>query len=270
MLTNCTYLEDSGTTVEGYKIWGTPHQPLFHGWAFNRAEPQRKELFSKIPDGTDIVMCHGPPYGIRDRILDGTNVGCPILEENITKRVKPLLMAFGHIHEDRGVSKKDNTLYINSAMCTVRYSCSNPAIIVDLPRRIPVVIDIAKPIAVKASNPPQNKPKELQPKQPKKNQPIQSNHQPSEPKAQDKPKFKLNSALEKFWDENEDKFLRNPKSGKSQLEQIEAVFPPPANLQELQDRLAAQMHHHHPENHGETPNTTAPASPPNEHTHPSA
>lgn len=211
-------------------------------------------------------MCHGPPYGIRDRILDGTSVGCPILEENISKRVKPLLMAFGHIHEDRGVSKKDNTLYINSAMCTVRYSCSNPAIIVDLPRRTPVAIDIPKAISVKTSNPPPNKPKESN-LAPKKSAKPTQNQQPVETKPQEKPKFKLNSALEKFWDQNEDKFLKNPQTGKAQLEQIESVFRPPPNLQELQERLAAQMHNHPFGSPPTTPNTTAPGSPPNEHTH---
>ncbi len=35
LLTNCIYLEDSEVTLYGLKIWGSPWQPVFGGWAFN-------------------------------------------------------------------------------------------------------------------------------------------------------------------------------------------------------------------------------------------
>lgn len=35
LLTNCIYLEDTGVTLYGLNIWGTPWQPTFGGWAFN-------------------------------------------------------------------------------------------------------------------------------------------------------------------------------------------------------------------------------------------
>ena len=34
-LTNCIYLQDSSVTICGLKIYGTPWQPEFCGWAFN-------------------------------------------------------------------------------------------------------------------------------------------------------------------------------------------------------------------------------------------
>ena len=34
-LTNCIYLQDSTTQIYGLKIYGTPWQPEFCGWAFN-------------------------------------------------------------------------------------------------------------------------------------------------------------------------------------------------------------------------------------------
>jgi len=33
---NITYLNDSGVTIEGFKIWGSPISPWFYDWAFNR------------------------------------------------------------------------------------------------------------------------------------------------------------------------------------------------------------------------------------------
>src|SRR5271154_3500741 len=37
-------LNDSGVTLDGIKIWGSPVQPWFHDWAFNR---QRGEEIKK-------------------------------------------------------------------------------------------------------------------------------------------------------------------------------------------------------------------------------
>lgn len=34
-LTNCVYLQDSAIDIYGLKIYGTPWQPEFGGWAFN-------------------------------------------------------------------------------------------------------------------------------------------------------------------------------------------------------------------------------------------
>lgn len=134
-LKNCTYLEDDFVVAEGFKIYGTPYQPVFHNWGFNRTDAERQALFAKIPNDADVVLCHGPPYGILDHIQDRSSVGCQILRDTVLNRVKPKICAFGHIHEDHGVQKIDNTIFVNSANCTIRYKCSQPPEIVDLPRK---------------------------------------------------------------------------------------------------------------------------------------
>src|SRR5262245_10841711 len=58
-----TYLQDSGTHWEGWKIWGTPWQPWFFDWAFNGDEYLLERKWSLVPDDTDILVVHGPPYG---------------------------------------------------------------------------------------------------------------------------------------------------------------------------------------------------------------
>jgi hypothetical protein len=47
-LDNCTYLEDSGIELYGYRFYGSPWQPKFHDWAFNKArgKPLRCALCS--------------------------------------------------------------------------------------------------------------------------------------------------------------------------------------------------------------------------------
>lgn len=91
------YLNDELVEIEGIKIWGSPITPWFHDWAFNRYRgiPIKKH-WSKIPEGIDILLTHGPAYGYLD--LVGTqSVGCVDLLE-VVKKIKPSIHIFGHIH----------------------------------------------------------------------------------------------------------------------------------------------------------------------------
>ena len=75
---NCEYLLDSGTTVRGLKVWGSPWQPEFYNWGFNleRGQPCR-EKWQLIPAGTDVLLTHGPPLGHGDLCLPArARAGC--------------------------------------------------------------------------------------------------------------------------------------------------------------------------------------------------
>jgi len=126
------YLNDTGTTIEGLKFWGSPVQPEFFNWAFNR---ERGEDICKhwdlIPDDTDILLTHGPAFGILDRVFEGENVGCSDLLKKI-KRIKPKIHAFGHIHEAYGVCDKDGTTFINACNVNRNYWLVNPPIVVEV------------------------------------------------------------------------------------------------------------------------------------------
>lgn len=117
-----TYLKSSGIEIEGIKIWGSPVQPEFCGWAFNkyRGEDIKKE-WNKIPDDTNILITHGPPHGIKDKCQDGFRAGCEELYKKISKMPDLKLHIFGHIHEDRGIAKVFNTTYVNASSLTLRY-----------------------------------------------------------------------------------------------------------------------------------------------------
>lgn len=98
-----TYLQDSGTIIDGVRFWGSPWQPEFNDWAFNlpRGAPLR-EKWALIPDDTDILITHGPPRGFGDRTsVDGRH-GCDDLLARV-REVRPKLHLFGHIHEDGGI-----------------------------------------------------------------------------------------------------------------------------------------------------------------------
>ena len=129
-----TYLEDSACEVAGLKVWGSPWQPEFCGWAFNceRGEAIRK-YWDLIPQETDILITHGPPLGHGDKAQYTYNVGCEELLKAV-ERVKPLVHVFGHIHEGYGVTTSRETAFVNASTCTDRYRPTNPCKITDLAR----------------------------------------------------------------------------------------------------------------------------------------
>lgn len=117
---NIILLNDSGVDVEGIKIWGSPVQPWFHSWAFNRDRGSDiKHHWDMIPDDTELLITHGPPAGFLDWVgyVDGTpkeRVGCQDLMNKILKtQVK--LHVFGHIHEARGIEYVGPTTFVNAS-----------------------------------------------------------------------------------------------------------------------------------------------------------
>lgn len=111
---NADYLCDSGTEFEGLKIWGSPWTPWFKGvnlkcTAFMLPDEELTAKWELIPEDTNILITHGPPQGIFDRVLRETKqvkaidyVGCRSLRYYIMDRIKPDVHVFGHIHECGG------------------------------------------------------------------------------------------------------------------------------------------------------------------------
>lgn len=133
LLKNCTYLEDSGVTIEGLLFYGSPWQPEFMNWAFNL--PRGEQLQAKwdmIPQNTDILITHCPPYGILDYAnFSGAHVG----DKDLLKRVmsiKPKLHVFGHIHEGYGTLIKDRVTFVNAAICDEKNNVKNKPIVIDI------------------------------------------------------------------------------------------------------------------------------------------
>jgi len=131
-LSNCIYLRDSAVVVDGLTFYGSPWQPAFMDWAFNLERgPELREKWDFIPDGTDVLITHGPPAGHCDMTTGGQAVGCADLMDAV-RRVKPRLHVFGHIHEGAGVTEEGGTTFVNASSVTDRYKPTNPAIVIDL------------------------------------------------------------------------------------------------------------------------------------------
>lgn len=129
ILSNAIYLNESGITIEGIKIWGSPWTKWFYDWAFNIPIGTDADYWKKVPDDTDILITHGPPYGILDTTkLRNEPAGCKELLKTV-ERIKPKLHVFGHIHESYGTYTNKETTFINTSICNEKYEPINKPIV---------------------------------------------------------------------------------------------------------------------------------------------
>jgi Icc-related predicted phosphoesterase len=109
-----TYLCDSGISFEGLLIWGSPWTPWFKGVnprckAFMRKDRLLSTKWEKIPLKTDILITHGPAFGVLDGIPigDGSlyHAGSSSLYSWLEYVERPRYHIFGHIHEAYGIEE---------------------------------------------------------------------------------------------------------------------------------------------------------------------
>jgi Icc-related predicted phosphoesterase len=132
LLSNAIYLENSGVEIDGIKFWGSPFSPKFLNMAFNAKRGiDLKKYWDLIPDDTDVLIVHTPPYGILDKTSWRSHVGCHDLAGAVS-RVKPELVIFGHIHEAYGVTETNGTRYINASSLTKFHLRMNTPVEIEL------------------------------------------------------------------------------------------------------------------------------------------
>lgn len=123
MLAPFHYLQDTEITLDSLRIYGSPWQPWFHDWAFNL--PRGARILAKwrqIPAKVDILLTHGPLYGIGDTTCTGEQVGCQDLYQQVSQRIKPRYHICGHIHEGRGRYRVLDTISINASCLDGNYA----------------------------------------------------------------------------------------------------------------------------------------------------
>lgn len=141
LLSRATVLFDKQVEFDGYKIYGSPWTLTFFDWWFMKDPDQMKEVWDKIPDDTNILLTHQPPYLLLDRAEAFkekgkiVNVGCKALREACMTRLKRLqLNCFGHLHMDGGKTVENNGIvFSNGAVLNDYYAMTNGANVIDLP-----------------------------------------------------------------------------------------------------------------------------------------
>jgi len=130
---NIIYLNDTGCEIDGIKIWGSPVQPWFYNWAFNRLGPAICKHWDLIPLDTNILITHGPVKGYLDMTMQGDVTGCPYLLEKISELKNLKLHVAGHIHEGYGrVDFPDGCVFVNASVLNHRYEMQNRPIIIEI------------------------------------------------------------------------------------------------------------------------------------------
>lgn len=156
---NVTFLFDRAVALDGLNFYGSPHTKEFCGWAYPYYNPKEAEvIWNRIPDNTDILVTHQPPYKIRDGVpfklgreglyvpsldTEGDPQGCEVLRERL-RTIKPMIHSFGHIHPGTGYSMIDDTLFINASVCNDNYQPINPITTVILDDKTKTIIEIIR------------------------------------------------------------------------------------------------------------------------------
>ncbi|MGI8727289.1 MAG: metallophosphoesterase family protein [Solirubrobacterales bacterium] len=107
------YLRDEEVELCGLSVHGTPWVPNLPRWAFYATEAELARRSEAI-GAVDVLVSHGPPYGIGDLVTRGEHVGSDPLRKRLKKEPWPLCV-FGHIHEAYGSWRLGEALYANVA-----------------------------------------------------------------------------------------------------------------------------------------------------------
>jgi Icc-related predicted phosphoesterase len=115
LISNAIVLINEGIEIEGLRIWGTPTTPVGPGFSVRSAE-ERRRIYARIPDDTDVLISHGPPRWILDRSSGSSfHAGDQELLDAVI-RVKPCLHTFGHVHGAHGLLGTQDTIFANAAL----------------------------------------------------------------------------------------------------------------------------------------------------------
>lgn len=129
------YLNDSGVTINGVRFWGSPITPRFFDWSFMRDPGSDiEEHWVKIPLDTQVLITHGPVWGILDEVERSETLkehtGCPSLRDRVAA-IQPDYHVFGHIHEGYGEVKQNGTAFLNVSTMDNGYVINNRPVVID-------------------------------------------------------------------------------------------------------------------------------------------
>jgi Icc-related predicted phosphoesterase len=131
LITNAKYLQDELVTINGVRFYGFPWTPKCgENFAFN-APKQIMDIVAEMIKPCDVLISHGPPFGI----LDTTGMqhqGSESLLEAVYA-IEPKVHVFGHIHGKYGTYEDESTKFFNAALYSFKErKCINKPWVYDL------------------------------------------------------------------------------------------------------------------------------------------
>lgn len=141
--------EEYTNKSSGLKFYGVPWTPDFYPdlWGFqSRNAPL--DYWDRIPEDTDVLISHGPPFGAADQIDPGNttdlssrpkaasvgsaHLGCKRFASVLSDFASPLTIICGHIHGSYGKHFLDHHTIYNVSICTELYIPSNTPTVLEL------------------------------------------------------------------------------------------------------------------------------------------
>ena len=127
------YLDNSAEDVAGVRVAGSAWSLPFGSWPFMADEDVLAEIWRRIPDDTQIVLVHGPPYGCCDGTARGVRGGSRSLLRRLTDLPDLRLVCCGHIHEGYGRTELwTGALVVNASLVDVSVRLANAPVVIDL------------------------------------------------------------------------------------------------------------------------------------------
>jgi len=126
------YLQDESIELCGIKFHGSPWTPQFYNWAFMDHDEELAQYWAKIPGDTQVLITHGPPFGILDQESDNARCGSKSLLSRIASLQHLTQHIFGHIHEGYGSIKIQDVSFHNVASLNGAYKYQNPPQIIEI------------------------------------------------------------------------------------------------------------------------------------------
>ncbi|KAI6116921.1 Metallo-dependent phosphatase-like protein [Pisolithus croceorrhizus] len=115
-----------------WKVYGSPAAPVHLEGAFQYASStEAKAIYQCVPEDTEILITHTPPYRTLDKTRKGKHVGCQVLASRLKRLRHCRLHVFGHIHEDAG-ARVDDVEGMHRVSVNAAVPLSDDIVVVDM------------------------------------------------------------------------------------------------------------------------------------------
>lgn len=124
-----------------YKIFGTPYCKDFGNWPFMPGNDKLSELYDKIPEDVDILICHDSPLiGYVGNIMEESNKiypnGIPAGNKYLAGAIfdkRPKYVLSGHIHSgDHKLKDYDGIKYANVSILDEDYNIAYKPLTIEI------------------------------------------------------------------------------------------------------------------------------------------
>jgi Icc-related predicted phosphoesterase len=119
--------------IFGVKVWFSPWSPIFFDWAYMADEDKLAKKYAKIPDDTQVIVSHSPPFGYGDLNQQKIRCGSGALLYRMGQLSDLRLVVCGHIHEAFGSYNYNGIDVFNVSFMDAGYRPKNKPVIIEWP-----------------------------------------------------------------------------------------------------------------------------------------